>query len=68
MIPEWKHTLTSSPICPHCGKQMNNTWELDIADEEAAEVECGECVMSYRVLCRVYVKYSTAILEDESNE
>ena len=64
MIPEWQRHLTQNPVCPHCGKEMMDSWELDIGDDESEQIDCGECEKPYRVSCRVYVKYSTETVEE----
>lgn len=64
MIPEWNHTLTDAPICPHCGQLMKHAWELDLTEDEKAEVDCVGCGKLFRVSHRVYVKYTTETVED----
>ena len=52
--------LNDNPVCPSCGKEMMDAWELDLTDGDRAEVECGSCNMPMMVECVVTVRYTTS--------
>jgi hypothetical protein len=54
-------TRTKNPICPHCGKEEMEAWDIDFGyDAEGdTEVFCCSCDKPYKVYRRVDVCYST---------
>lgn len=63
MSKEIDHEDTREAVCPHCGHQMRDTWELHLGDEDSAEVECGDCEKPYRVIAFVRRTYDTVKIE-----
>ena len=51
--------FNSSPVCPYCGSEMTDAWELEMDDGDADDVDCGVCCETYAVVCHVQVTYST---------
>lgn len=48
------------PICPHCGKDKANAWELELdGDGDTVTTECGTCEEEYHITMHVTVEYST---------
>lgn len=56
---EFDTEYTRAPICPHCGKEMTDAWELQLHDSDYQEVECGWCEKPYSVTCCISVDYCT---------
>lgn len=56
---EGECSYNASPICPHCGYEMQDAWELGLDDGDDMEAECGRCGKKYRVTLYISVKYST---------
>lgn len=50
---------SDKPICPYCGHEYGDAWELDLKDNEEDEVECGRCETTFRVQCHISIDYST---------
>ena len=50
-----------SPVCPHCGKEIRDAWELNFGAglDGECETDCGSCGESMRVERHVFVNYST---------
>jgi len=46
-----------NPVCPHCGYEMQDAWQLGDNDQE---VECNACEKDYFVSIDVDVTYSTS--------
>ena len=47
---------TDEPVCPHCGNEMSDAWELQ---HEVNEVDCGWCDKPMKVIRHIEVTYST---------
>ena len=65
-IPWNKHSYTQNPICPHCGHECRDAWELCLDEDEVEEVECGECREPYRVERLITIEYNTKKLNQRS--
>jgi hypothetical protein len=50
------HVATSAPVCPYCGYEMRDAWELDWGTEQ---VECGNCDKPYKVVVEYTATYWT---------
>ena len=48
-----------APVCPYCGYEMGDAWELGLLGDGDAEVQCGRCEGWYHVSAHVSVTYST---------
>ena len=53
-MKEYDCTLTSEAICPFCGYENSDSWEM----EDREEVEC-ECGGTYNVVRDIDVSYSS---------
>ena len=51
--------LNNKPVCPSCGEEMSDAWEMDMNDGDCEEVECGHCGKPYEVVCCVSFEYTT---------
>lgn len=54
--PELDHSYTSQIVCPYCGYEDRDSWELN---DDSGETECGECEMTFNYRRNVSVTYST---------
>ena len=53
-----------SPVCPHCGKEVRDFWELMLDDDGAStEIDCDYCDKPMKVTMCLDVTYSTAKVE-----
>ena len=53
------HEYTREPICPYCGYEKRDAWELS----DDGETECGECEREYSFTRNVSVTWSTEPIE-----
>jgi transcription elongation factor Elf1 len=37
------HEYTKNIVCPHCGKEDNDSWEVQPGEEDLGVIECGYC-------------------------
>jgi len=54
---ENEHTYTDEIVCPHCGYQFNDSWEL--ADDGEQEVTCEKCEEDFLLYTNIEITYST---------
>ena len=58
--PDIDHEHTNLPVCPHCGKEVEDTFELGFdGDEGEVEVECYGCKKEFIITQHIRVSYST---------
>lgn len=50
---------TDKPVCPHCGYEKSDAYELFGPADDDAECECGYCGAEYKIVRHVSVSYST---------
>jgi hypothetical protein len=53
--------FTPQPICPHCGYEARDAWEICFGGdaEGDTEIPCGKCEKDFYVARHVTVTYST---------
>ena len=58
---EIDHEHTDLIVCPYCGHENQDSWEIDFGPEMDAEMflTCVSCENEFRVSCEVVVMYST---------
>lgn len=56
---EIDHEFTDEIVCPHCGKEMMDSWEWS----EYGEEDCGDCGKRFSYERIVTVDYSTQKIE-----
>lgn len=54
---------TYLPVCPHCGKEERDAWEINFGASEEAEINCGYCGNPFHIYRNVSVSYTTKRLE-----
>jgi len=59
------HVATSAPVCPYCGYEMRDAWELDYGP---VEVECEHCEKPYEVTFEYIPTYSTKAIHTNNEE
>jgi hypothetical protein len=54
-------SFSSKPVCPYCGNEEEDAWEIDFGDglEGDTEHDCGSCGETYFVSRSVSIYYST---------
>lgn len=58
------HFCTPETVCPHCGHEGFDSWELD---GDFGETECSNCEKEYYYERYVDVTYNTFKTEEEAN-
>ena len=57
---------TDNVICPHCGTENFDSWELELPDTEAdKEIECSDCNKPFMARRIMTITYTTRIKEDQ---
>jgi hypothetical protein len=56
---EYDTRNTDEPVCPHCGSQVENAWELFIDGSTRAVTNCDACEKEVVIDCYCDVTYST---------
>ena len=62
------HWHNAEPVCPFCGHEEADVWELELIDDDANEHECASCGRSYFIT--VYQPdpvYTTYTLKEPEN-
>jgi len=57
--PPDETSYTDCPVCPYCGDQDENAWELGSGGEEDGSTQCGNCNRPYMYQRQISVTYST---------
>lgn len=60
-VDELDLCLNKAPLCPYCGYEARDAWEIDFGPttEGEAEIDCTECGESYLCHRVVDVSYTT---------
>lgn len=59
-------TLTSAPVCPHCGHEESDAWEINFGGVEGdTEHSCGNCGEDYFVSRQVTYRYTTKPIDQK---
>lgn len=58
---------TEEPICPYCGNEESDAWEIDfgIGLDGDTEIYCSDCGKEYHLSRNVIVSYSSKRLNDD---
>lgn len=62
MSKEFDTDYTNQPVCPHCGCEARNAWEINFGPgcEGDTEITCGSCEEEYFASRQCSVTYSTS--------
>ena len=55
MGEEIDHEYTAEVVCPYCGYEFHDSWELD----DTGDIECGSCEREFTFNRYVDVTYCT---------
>jgi len=53
------HKYTNNIICPYCGYEDFNSWEVESGDEDLGLLECSNCEKSFYAQRHIIIEYST---------
>lgn len=53
------HSYEDECVCPYCGDEMTDSWELGSGGEESGETNCGNCNRPFYYERHISVSYST---------
>lgn len=59
LIEEIDHELTDEIVCPFCGGEFSDSWEIMSDCEDLGLIECGECEKSFYATRNISISYST---------
>lgn len=65
---EIDHDCTDEIVCPGCGVEWGDSWEVRSDDEDLGEQECDECGCQFYATRNISVSYSTEIITAEDRE
>jgi len=63
-MPEY----TDFAVCPYCGHEDRDVWELGLSDGEVAHTHCPSCGKVYAVTAHISVEYSTFPVSEEISD
>jgi transcription elongation factor Elf1 len=53
---------TDNIICPHCGEEFLDSWDID---DDVGELACYACDKMFKFTREVEITYSTSKIEDK---
>lgn len=53
------YEYTNNIICPFCGHEDKDSWEVELDNEETLLFECGDCEKEFYATKSVTIDYST---------
>jgi len=53
------HEYTSEIVCPWCGYEFGDSWDIGPEDEDIGQIECEECERAFTANRNISVSYST---------
>ena len=63
-MTEIDHEGTYNIVCPHCGGEIQDSWEMSKNEDGASgDEECQECGKSFHWECCVSVTHSTSKID-----
>ena len=65
MNKEIDHNYTDEIVCPYCGHEFGDSWEIDA---DSGEEECYECGKKFEFYRHIEVSYCTYEITDNENE
>ncbi len=55
---------TDESVCPYCGYEETDSWEISFHANNTAETDCGQCGKTYKVTRDFSVSYSSQKLPE----
>lgn len=64
-----EHEYTREPVCPYCGREVRDAWEINFGPgcDGETEIECGWCERTFTCVRHVTVEYSTEEIEESAD-
>ena len=56
---EIDHEYTDEIVCPFCGHEFGDSWEIDGSSEDLGLIDCEECYKEFYAVRNISVCYST---------
>lgn len=56
-----------APVCPWCGDEYSEPWDLDMSDGEEMEIICDICEKPFTVKCEIEYYYTTSTNQVDSS-
>lgn len=53
------HEYTNEIVCPYCGNEFSDSWEISPSDEELGLQQCDECEKEFYATRNITVDYVT---------
>lgn len=50
--------MSGGPICPKCGDEFTEPWELGLRDGEVSGIQCASCGADLLIECAIDVSYA----------
>jgi hypothetical protein len=60
-----------NPICPHCGNEETDSWELDFGEDGRGgeiDIKCEHCEEMYWCIRIIEVRYTSGKIEDKEGK
>jgi hypothetical protein len=62
---EFDHEYTGNIVCPYCGYEDRDSWEVCPNEEDIGIIECGRCEEEFYATRNVSVSYCTEKINGE---
>ena len=59
IYPEFECEYTAELVCPYCGEEQSDSWEVSSTDEECGSATCQHCNEEFDYSVNKSVDYST---------
>jgi transcription elongation factor Elf1 len=59
------HVFEDNIVCPYCGYEVEDSWDIDLEDGNEEELECGDCGKVFNCEKNVRVSYTTYRPEED---
>jgi len=68
--PDVDHDYTSEIVCPQCGDEWSDSWEVgrNSNDEDLGEQECDECGCKFYATRHIDISYCTTVITSKDRE
>ena len=66
-LQEYDHEYTRNIVCPHCGYEDMDSWEVMSGEEDLGIIECGRCEKSFLASRIITIEYCTEKIENKKN-
>ncbi len=63
-MTETEHSYTHEIVCPYCGYEFGDSWEIGINEQDIGEVDCHQCEKTFMAYRNIEVTYNTWMKEE----